>query len=163
MGGVLDSRVHGFKDADEPARQCVVDKMTKMYEEDNNVNPIKATKIRPSAVLSQLLTDALFTIGPQLLSVAKGATKYRYVMDTGGTGRFPYTEHKDSAHADDLCYFHLPDQEQWYGAQGGFILGVYYADLAGKGGCHATADAKAAKIFRSTGRHLSRKGNRQAQ
>merc|ERR1719183_152840 len=95
--------------------------------------------------LQQVLTDALMTIGPQLLSVANGkAKKYRYVLDTAGTGT--YVDKSDSTHGDELCYFHQPEMEHWNKEDGGYIDVLKTKWVPG--GCQASADPEAAKMLR---------------
>ena len=148
LDNVLRFRVGGYKEAEKDQKQCVMYKMIDSYGK-------KTSKTgRPLKTLSQLMTDTIMTIGPQLLSVANGkAKKYRYILDTAGTGGYSdaTTNKEDSTHGDELCYFHQEEMEHWYKEDGGYLPATKLKEVFKPwipGGCEAKAKPKAAKMLR---------------
>jgi carboxylesterase type B len=86
---------------------------------------------------TQLATDVMFTIGPQILSAAKGAKKYRYLLETTGTGTQP--GQLDSSHGDELCFYHTTTDKHWKNSN----------QMSGGGSCNGMdEDNEAGQVLR---------------
>jgi len=152
LDNFLREHIEGYGDAKADQKICVVHTLLDAYKDFGN----------QEQRLAQILTDTIFTIGPQLLSVVKGANKYRYVINTTGTGAFETDAGKDSAHGDELCYFHDKDMTHWKNKDG--YPGEYHinpnshSEPEKHAACEAGADPKAGKMLREYWTSFARDG-----
>jgi len=135
LDSFLRERIDGYVKAPADKKLCVVNTLLDTY---NNKTDDFASP------WTQLLTDVVFTIGPQLLSaVHKNTSTYRYVLDTAGTGTFEGED--DSAHGDELCFFHDPLMKHWNESDDGESIHI---DGKQRRACAGKSDAKGGKILR---------------